>query len=258
MRLAMWDLLGEVFTVESLMSPRNRLLTLHDGIDDLTHIRNEAIKRRFDIVPVEENDQITSVMVIDTGTTRPLSDHWLISRDTSIPDLLTCFVVSKRPALLVLYKQDVIGLVTPADLNKLPSRAFFYHLIGELEIKSAKLIRQFGMGEVEDVMSVIGNKKRKASIQKLVEGNADIDIIELLYLKELFMLIQKNEYIRSKLDFSTMEEARKSFIQINDLRNQTMHLVRPLLEKIPNDLNKLHDRVRISEALIVKFDEFIV
>ena len=68
-----------------------------------------------------------------------LTRPWVVSSDTTIPDLLGLFVETERPGFLVLHGQTVVGLVTPADFNKMPARIYFYNLIGKLEIELADL-----------------------------------------------------------------------------------------------------------------------
>ena len=50
-----------------------------------------------------------------------LTDDWLISADTSVPALLDAFIHAQEPGTPMFQRQEVIGLVTPADLNKLPA-----------------------------------------------------------------------------------------------------------------------------------------
>jgi hypothetical protein len=54
------------------------------------------------------------------------------------------------------------------------------------------------------------------------------------------------------LGFSSRRATEKALGGLNDLRHQTMHLVRPLLERVPEDLVKLQERVSRTRDLLEK------
>lgn len=84
-----WELLERVFTVETLMTRPGELLLYRPG-DDLAVVLDEARRQRFDLVPVVEGKRIVGVLCAESGEPKPLTDQWLVSRDTGIPDLLDC------------------------------------------------------------------------------------------------------------------------------------------------------------------------
>lgn len=253
-----WQRLEQVFTVETLMTPRAKLLTWELGAD-MSEARAEAGRRRFDLLPLAEEGRIMGVLHIDAESPELLTKKWLVSRDTGIPDLLSLFAESGQPGFLVFHRQDVVGLVTPADLNKLPARAFFYNLIGELELSLAVLIRNHFNAQLEqdpDSLLQLLSGTRRAALQDernaLIQGNADIDLIELLYLSDMVNIVAKQSRLRDALGFSSRNQAEDTLGGLNALRNSTMHPVRPLLEDIPDDLLKLHRRVQRATDVLSK------
>ncbi len=239
--LLTWGLLRQVFTVETLMTPRRDLFTGEQGAD-LAHVQSEARQRRFDLVPMTHDGRIVGVLRTDGEEPEPLTDRWLVSRDTAIPDLLGLFVETGRPGFLVFWRQDVVGLVTPADLNKLPARIYLYHLIGEVELALALRIRSHFADDPSQLLHMLSEKRRKELedyLSVLAEGNVDVDPMQLLRLSDVINIAAKHETLRAELGFSSRRATENALGGLNDLRNRTMHPVRPLLERIPEDLERL-------------------
>ena len=257
MTLLTWELLRRVFTVDTIMTPRQELLTWERGTDVLA-VRVAASQRGFDLIPATEGAYVVGILCGDPLESKPLTHRWLVSRDTEIPGLLTLFVESEQPGLLVLHRQDVIGLVTPADLNKLPARVYFYNLIGELELALAACVRRHFRDDGA-VLSKLSEKRRKELEEQhriQTEGNVDIDIVQQLYLSDLINIVEKADGLRSQLGFSSRREAHNPLGGLNDLRDQTMHPVRLLLTRVPEDLLKLHERLRRARDVIQSLNEW--
>lgn len=241
--------LSEVFTAEDLMTPRDNLL-VHD-IDRQDEFTPSATQL-YDVIPVVKRNRIVGVLEKGVSGLQPLSDRWLISRDTGIPDLVKLFATTKQKAFLVLYKQDVIGLVSPADLNKLPARVFIYNLIGELELGLTQLIGSLFKDGSDILIELLSADRQKELCEikdDLLSGNADVDLLQHLYLSDLINIVAKQPELRRALGFSNRKSAEKYLNGLNELRNQTMHFVRPLLQNLPEDLDKLHHRIQRVEEI---------
>lgn len=251
MDISLRVVMDQVFTVEKLMTPRSALYTMEQVRQSMAKLADEA--NRYDIIPVVEGERMVAIWRRETNSTEPLTDRWLISRDTPIPDLLELFVKSSRPGFLVLQRQDIVGLVTPADLNKLPARVYFYNLVGELELALARGIRQqFGRDAIA-ILNSLSDERRNELInteEDLQSGNVDIDPVQLLNLSDLINIVVKQEDLRTRLSFDSRKQAEKVLNSLVKLRNNTMHLVRPLLKKIPDDLLKLHNQLQQIEIII--------
>jgi hypothetical protein len=166
----------------------------------------------------------------------------LVSRDTAIPDLLQILLESGRPGFLVFQRQDVVGLFTPADLNKLPVRVYLYFLIGEVELALTLQIRSHFAAKPEQALQMLSAKRRgelEEQIAGLTEQNIGVDPVQLLRLSDVINIAAKHEPLRSRLGFSSRRAVENALGGLNDLRNRTMHPVRPLLTRIPEDLERL-------------------
>ena len=239
--LLTWGLLRQVFTVETIMTPRLDLLTGEQGTD-LDPVLVEARKRRFDLLPITRDGRIVEVLLVEDGEREPLTDRWLVSRDTAIPDLLQILLESERPGFFVFHRQDVVGLVTPADLNKLQVRVYLYFLIGEVEMALTVQIRRHFGTVPEQALQMLSAKRQREieeQIAGLTEQNIGVDPAQLLRLSDLINIAAKHEPLRAQLGFSSRRAVEKALGGLNDLRNRTMHPVRPLLARIPEDLERL-------------------
>lgn len=239
--LLTWGLLRQVFTVETIMTPRRDLLTGEQGTD-LASVWAEARRRRFDLLPITRNGRIVEVLLVEDGEREPLTDRWLVSRDTAIPDLLQILLESGRPGFFVFQRQEVVGLFTPADLNKLPVRVYLYFLIGEVELALTLQIRSHFAAKPEEALQMLSAKRRgelEEQIAGLTEQNIGVDPVQLLRLSDVINIAAKHGPLRSRLGFSSRRAVENALGGLNDLRNRTMHPVRPLLTRIPEDLERL-------------------
>jgi len=130
---------------------------------------------------------------------------------------------------------------------------YFYNLIGELEVELVKLLKQHYAGKETLLLESLRPSTRDQIIQKYNElkaGNAEVDLFQHLYLSDIFKLVYTNENLRESLKISSRSQGEKLFGGIDDLRNQIMHPTRFLIQKLPDDLLKLNERVqRISFVL---------
>lgn len=249
----MWGQVRGAFTAELLMTPREELFTW-EVTNDLSEARTEAERRHFDMIPLTEEGHIVAVLLMEEASEpEPITDRWLISQDTSIDDLGPLFAESGRPGFLVLHRQDVVGLITPADLNKMPARVYFYYLIGEVEVALAARVEDHFEANESALLECFSEDRRETLPEQwsaMVEGNADVEIIQTLYLSDLVTAVAKTPNLRSALGFRSRKQTENALGGLVELRHRIMHLVRPLLEEVPEDLSALLDRAaRANEVL---------
>jgi hypothetical protein len=244
-----WVLLEKVFTAETLMTPLNNLLVWQRGLEDKAKTCCIAREESYDAVPIKEDNQIIGLILSKTEEEIDLDTSWLVSRDSSVPDLINCFLRSGKPALLLFHRQDVTGLVTPADLNKIEARTYFYNLIGEMEISIAKYLRSRGDVKTVMIKDQMGERQLKRA-EKLEMSDVNIDLIQLLYLSQLMELVKLKELAYQTLGFSNSADMNSAFNDLNDFRTRTMHPVKPMLENIKTELPRLKKRLKMADQII--------
>jgi hypothetical protein len=255
MNINHWHKISEVFTAEDLMTPRDQF-HVREFNEEADPIPSDD--HPFDVIPVVQNNRIIGVLEKGTSHRQPLSDRWLISRDTGIPELVRLFTETGQRAFFVLHKHDIVGLVSPADLNKLPARVYIYILIGELELTLMELVKSQFSNREETIIDLLGEERREKlhDVSKyLEEGNADVGLIQQLYLSDLIEIVVKDQNLRKILGFASRNQAKDYLGGLNELRHRTMHLVKPLLEKVPDDLDRLHQRVNRAMEILENFGE---
>ena len=252
-KFTFWSELDQMYQVHLIMTPTEGMTCweVNGSRDGCIGKDGELI---YDVIPVMEKGQIIGVMTKDKPfEVQILERDWLITHDTPISELVGLFISTRRPAFLVYSNHEIVGIVSVADLNKLPARTYVYTLIGDVELQLSNLIRCETSLSTEQILSLISGT-RLAEIQtRLVElqaHNVDIDVIQLLYLSDMLSIIEKSRVLRVCLGYRSRQHAETELGGINDLRTKTMHLVKPLIEVMPDDLQSLNDRLNRIEYIL--------
>lgn len=211
----------------------------------------------YDLIPATRDGEISGLWRKGVETPAALSREWFISHNTAIPHLFRLFAANGSPGFLALYGQTIVGLVTPADLNKLPVRAYLYNLIGGLEVSLGGLLRSHFRDDRDSLLNHLSASSRgtvEAELKETQAGNVDVDPVEFLYISDLIDVVSKDPELRQILGYRSRNQIENDLGGIVRLRNRIMHPVRPLLEKAPDDLQKQHERIQRARALLEKLD----
>lgn len=255
-----WHALNKAFTVVDIMTERGQweIINLDERNENKT---NKSDYLNYDATPILKDDIIDSfILKTDQDKKMQITREWLISSDTSIPDLLEIFVKSSKPVLFVFQKQDLIGLVTPADLNKIEARLFIYVLIGQLELKLANFIRDKGKLTKEQILFSL-SEYRRTELSQMMEMMldedvyVDFDLIEQLQFSDLLSIIKEQTALFKALNYSSTANTHKNLGGLNQLRNNIMHPISPLIQNKNESLKQLHDRISRIEDLFQRLDE---
>lgn len=252
----MKELLDQVFTVERIMTPQADLSAWPADGDAQALWGNKDLAR-FDLVPATEKGQIAGLWIRNEDKPVSLKRNRLISRDTPIAHLLELFVETGSKGFLVIYGQEIQGIVTPADLNKLPMRAYLYNLIGDLEMTLGAWIGELFRVDASQFLEILPanrQKRLKRELKRMKAGNTDVNVVELFYLTDLNNIVTEHEQARSSLGYPSADKARLELSELNELRKGIMHPVKSLLGKIPEDLEKLHGRVQRAREVLERLD----
>lgn len=250
-------LLNDVFTVETIMTSTEMLFTWPAEADGAT-LWTRPETAGYDLIPATRAGEISGLWHKGVQTPMPLSHEWFISHNTAIPHVLRLFATTDSPGFLALYGQTIVGLVTPADLNRLPVRAYLYNLIGGLEVGLGRMLRAHFRDNTAGLLALLSTGSRGTVEAELAEtraGNVDVDPVEFLYISDLIDVVGKEAALRQMLGYLSRSQLEDDLGGIVSLRNRIMHPVRPLLENAPDDLHKQHARVQRARSLLRRLDE---
>ena len=243
-------------TVQAIMTERSSMVTIEAA---LPMVESKPGGESFDVIPITRDGRVTGIY--HNGTAEPLALRWLISQDTKISALLKLFADTRQVAFLVLHNQDVVGIVTPADLNKLPVRVYLYGLLSRLEMGLEHLIRSRHPSSADqlELLRLLGAEQRQklqGTYNEQRQAGVDIDLIELLYLTDLIKIVRGRQALWTALGFAAETECRCELDGLIDLRRPVMHSVRPLLSSVnQKDLEKLLQRWEHLNSALQRLDD---
>ena len=225
-----------ITTVEGIMSTQMYVWNPDEQSKD--QVISHAIKETYDTVPVKQNGQINGLLYISTGEIKPIRHDVLLSRDTLIPDALTILSSSHHPALLVLHGQQIDGILTPSDFNKVMARSYFYHLLAWYEMLISEKTRQFYTDQNEIIELIRPPEKTLAQYRKKVRersksaerNNLNLDLIHNLTLDELESAVLNDSVFCLSLGFKDINHAEHLVDGVNaGFRRKVMHPTRLML-----------------------------
>jgi len=260
MQNEIWNSLNKSFTVFDIMTDRDYwdTITINDIKTEKEFTDSILI---YDATPILANGLIDSfILKNNPEKVCEITKEWLITSDTTIPDLIEIFVNTNKPALFVFQKQELVGLITPADLNKIEARLFIYILIGQLELTLVEFIKNAGKLSTEEIFACLSGKRQREVNRmhtKMTKNDVYLDsqLFELLNFSDLINILCKSPNLSNRINLFTQDNERLNLDCITDLRNEIMHLVKPLIENKYKSLKKLCDSISQIELLFDRITE---
>lgn len=269
--LVSWSQLNKAMDVRQLMTPREEFFTCACGLSE--EKRREALLEAkqlgYDVIPLSDGKIITGYFTQRCVDEAQLGIDRLLSANTPIPELIDLFVsncnkcrgtcsltdCTCKNTYFILSTQQVIGLVTTADLNKLPARIFLYNLVGEVELALAKLIERMVTLTDDEVIRILREYQPRNltyhanELEKARNSNVGVSILQQAYLSDLIAVIETHSDL-----FQTVCGSQKMISgqlqDLTNLRNTTMHPSRPILVSMPKDIQALHHRVTLAKKIL--------
>jgi hypothetical protein len=247
------EAIREAFTVEYLMTPRERLETASEcpaPQDDPC----------YDVIPRTVGERIVGLWVLWDGkyVSEPLTEEWMLAHSTPIREVIRLFsTMDAKPAYLVVNGARVDGIVSPADLNKVACRTYLFTLIGELEYWLGKLVRR-RFSKEEEAIELLSSDRQAAlrdEHQRMQGKGMDIGYIGILSLADIVNIVAEDKTLREQLKYKSKSQVKKHLNGFVHLRNDVAHPVRKMsfLSCTDDILQKL-ERIetlleRITESL---------
>jgi hypothetical protein len=225
------DNILRLLTVKLIMTSKNRFVTCEDDesiellVDrlekyDLLSVSSEKIQYFVSKTNVERLlEENRSVKVREVK--QLISESHPISKDEPIYKYL---LLRKEP-VFVTRQNEVVGIVTPADLNKTPSKMLFYILISSFERLLIDSLENLDLTdrEIEGCIGFTRCWEARGRNEQARRENFHLSLIECLNTGDLIDLACKKPSIRKLLNYQSESEARKSLKSLVYLRNKVMH-----------------------------------
>lgn len=221
------DLLQERLNVSIIMTPRNQLKTckMSDRIDNLikNNLENfsflpvvDNLEKIIGIVDLKDKNLFKNILVKDLYT--PINEKIIIGGNSSINEFIKNVI--EEPFKLVISKNEISGLVTISDMQKIPVRVSIFSLIIELEIMMSNLITKLYPND-QDWMNLLTLSRR----DKLNEEERTVKKSDNFVSKIIFTQFGDKAKIieKSKIFSFSQKQLKNKFEDIRKLRDLVAH-----------------------------------
>ena len=229
---AVLDLVQRSLTVDTIMTPRAHLATCRrDETASAVMDRNED---HFSFLPVVDDTERECFLGLyraerwfgDEAPDEPirhdfelLSENHVIGADASIIEFV--MTADKRPARLVVSGNEVAGLVTLSDLQRLPVRAAIFTLMTSLEIAMAERIETEWPDDPTRWLELLSDQRRDEVLKKIDTAKQEdgfVSAIMFTQLSDKATILRKEELVSG-----SGKQLKRDFNEIRDLRDHLAH-----------------------------------
>lgn len=252
------DKLLRLLTVKPIMTSKDRFVTCKDD-EPITLLVDKLEK--YDLLPVSSKKiqyfvskskverllkENRSVKVREVK--QPISENHPIAEDESIDK----YLLLRGEPVFVTKQNEVVGIVTPADLNKTPSKMLFYILISSFERLLIKSIKNLDLTD-KQIEGCIGFTRWWQALGRHEQArreNFQLSLIDCLGTGDLIDLACKKPSIRKLLNYQSEPEARKSLKPMVYLRNKIMHSGHFIIKNEEQLIKRRAEYKRIRQHII--------
>jgi hypothetical protein len=229
-------------------------------VDSISGYAKEELKRRdFDVAGVKEVKEgavVGYVVAEEIGNDdfktyiKKIGHELLISDSTPLAEIFS--ILSSKYFLFVVYGNNIIGIITKADVNKPPVRIYIFGIISLLEMHLNSWINHFYPNDTWAV-KVPGIRMEEANdIYEQRKGNSqELTLLECLQLCDKRDLLKNaDEFIRlfnfTKTQFVTfIERAEK-------IRNELAHSQNSIISNM--EWSEFIETIATTEKFLIGSD----
>ncbi len=220
----------------------------------------DSLAEGFDTAPVTRNGQVCGYVrraevVQGQGCVEPyvhtITANTVVSGDTALAALMRG--LRGVEFLFVVEGHNIVGLVTPSDLNKQPGRTYFYLLVAALELRLAQCVRTHFVQQGEALALVSSGRQEKIKLRLTEEARADVvaDTVAAMDFTDLFTIVEKTDALREAFgQYSRRSWQSQVSTPILELRHDVMHVVRTLTSDAPTSLQRMISLDDLLRALL--------
>lgn len=197
----------------------------------LEKIKNYLSKKNYDVVGVEEDENVIGYILrddINSNLNRPIGEiirkfttDNIVSANTSLKDILSFF--KDREWIFLLNGKNKIEIITKADLQKMPIRILFFGMISIFEMNMLERIKKKHIVNWESSLSSKRLDKAKEIYGKRKSKNQEIDLLDCLQICDKMTILRKNDKELLKTFDISINKFKKSVESFQDLRDSIAH-----------------------------------
>ena len=148
-----------------------------------------------------------------------LSEDHMIGADASIIEFV--MTSDERPARLVVSGNEVTGLVSLSDLQRLPVRAAIFTLITSLEIAMAERIETEWPDDPTGWLELLSDQRRDEVLKKIGTAKQEDGFVSAIMFTQLSD--KATVLCKEKLVSGSGKQLKRGFNEIRDLRDHLAH-----------------------------------
>lgn len=247
--------------ITGCMTPRAKLEVLSPNSSP-EEVQSRFLECRFDVLPVGTASGILGYYQRNSTEVQDIGLERTIQADASYKDLLAR--ISESPFLFVIKDDQVVGLITLADLNARSFRLWLYEHHFSLETA----LIDFLAGTLNEEKIIVYLEKKSQNRKDKCEADMfaryqtdkskDIDcrVTEYLFFPDLINLIASN-HLFNLLKEKSRTSFEKKYGPINDLRTGIMHPAKSIISSHLSPRRVL-ELVQRCENLLASLDSYLV
>lgn len=222
-------------------------------------------ENRYDVLPIESDKQNKIIEFfctnkINTWTEesvkrKKIKDEDILPIEVTFDDLIDRFDITDRLFFFLSSNVQIKALITRANLNERPIKAWLYTMLCALEMNLGEFIKSEKFSD-EDILKQLTVDRKKEVYNNYKEDQelgVENNLVEYLYLTDLINICRKKKLYK-KLKYSSATKF-KELNTLNKLRRQVMHPVSAIIDR-KNTLRKLSKRVKIIKNVISRIYEY--
>lgn len=232
--------------------------------DNALHLREELEKRDFDSAGViDENKRVIGYVLTKDLRDEPIHNFLkeintvpIISDSSPLSEMINVF--ERSEFVYVNFIDQVVGIISKADLNKPPVRVYLFGVISLFELHLSFWINHFfrdddwrkyiSVNRIADANTIFMKRKEKGL-------NQNINLIECLQLCDKKKILCNSDDFLGLIDLS--KNQLKDLIEhAESVRNDLAHSQSSIIDTI--DFNNMSKMIIICERFLIKSDELVM
>ncbi len=239
--------LASSFIVRHVQTPMHRV-TAFDTNDQAGKAGEILTSHNWDYAPVLKEGTVIGRVAAQNLSANPyaaVGDHveaismgYIVTAQSRLADLMQWLV--NDPWLLVVDGRDVSGLVTAADLNRQPARAYMYMLLADFELRLAEVVRSAFADQRAALLLLSNDQQAKINglMNKALKGGVESDWVSMMGLSHLIQIGAASAEVRQPFGLTPTEEWQKKMVDMIDSRDAIAHPTKPLISST-DDVKRL-------------------